>query len=250
MKDLLDECGKDLSLLGYKCKKAGEYGLEICQMSVKGHQQEKETGFEEGEYVVLNCKNLPFCDADCAEFVSKHLQKVLKTMLADSSLTRKSRFLIVGLGNPNILADSLGTKVLENVPIDVLKNKSNVFKFAPNIFVNTGINALDVVGMLAVWLDIDAVFVIDSLATDCIDRVACSLQVNTAGITPGSALNNLGKKIGKSTLGIPCISIGVPLMFYGHKYGKKEMLLTPKDIHQNVDNLAYVIGDAISGVLL
>jgi hypothetical protein len=54
MKDLIDECGKDLSLLGYKCKRMDKYSLEVCSMIVNSKEKERETGFEQGEYLVLN----------------------------------------------------------------------------------------------------------------------------------------------------------------------------------------------------
>ena len=250
MKDLIDECGQDLTALGYKCKEEREFSLKVCSLIVDSDKKKEETGFEEGEYLILNCYELAFGERDCLEYVSKYTQKAIKFLMQRSSLSKKSRFLIVGLGNPLILADSLGSKVLDFIKIKTYKNKTNVYKFAPNIFTNTGINSYEVVNMLAVWLDIDGVILIDSLATDCIDRLGCSIQLNTAGITPGSAVNNLGKKIGKSTLGIPCISIGVPLMFLGEKLGKEDLLLTPKDIHQNVEDLALVIANAINEILI
>ena len=250
MKDLIDECGEDLAALGYKCKEEGAFGLNVCSLVVDNQECVEKTGFEEGEYLILNCKELPSGKRECLEYVSKYVQKAIRFLMQRSRLTKKSRILIVGLGNPHILADSLGTKVLDYTRIKANKEKTNVYKFAPNIFANTGINAYDVVSMLSVWLDLDGVIIIDSLATDCIDRLGCSIQLNTAGITPGSAVNNLGKKLGKNTLGIPCISIGVPLMFFGDKVGKKNLLLTPKDIHQNVDDLALVIADAINELLI
>lgn len=246
MIDLIDECGEDLSRLGYACKKEKEHGIELCTMSVKS-SQEKSIGFEEGEYAILNCKKLITPTLECASSVVKVLNKVLKKMLSNSGLSKKSRILIVGLGNPNVLADSLGSKVLEKV--DIFKMRQGIFKFAPNIFANTGINSFDVVGMLAVWLDIDGVVVIDSLATKSISRIATSIQVNTAGLTPGSAVHSGGKKIGKSTLGIPCIAIGVPLMFLCDELGKKDYLLTPKDINENVKLLSSIIADAFFGAI-
>ena len=103
--------------------------------------------------------------------------------------------------------------------------------------------------MLSVWLEIDGVILIDSLATMNIDRVGCSVQLNSAGITPGSAVNKQGKKIGKNTIGVPCLSIGVPLMFLGKKLGRDDLILTTKDIHENVSELAYVIGNGINEAL-
>ena len=245
MRDLIDECGQDLASMGYKCKEEKNFGLQICHMKIKDKRQSELTGFEEGDYYIINSKNLLFGESVCLESISKKVEGLLKKMFKEASLSNKSNFLIIGLGNPNILADCLGPKVLEQVNIWTYKKKTRVYKFAPNIFANTGIDAFDIVGMLAIWLDVDGVIIIDSLATECISRVGCSIQINTAGITPGSAVNNYGKKIGKDTLGIPCISIGVPLMFFGERVGK-DILLTPKDIHQNVDDLAFVIGTAIN----
>lgn len=250
MRDLIDECGQDLSKLGYRCKDEGQFGLKVCSMIVDTKEKSEEFGFEEGEYIILNCEELPYGEENCLVYVSKHIQKVIKTLLRKSSVNNKAKFLVVGLGNPNILADSLGIKVLEQIRIKTYKNSTNVFKFAPNIFTNTGINAYEVVNMLSVWLDIDCVIVIDSLATSSIDRLGCSIQLNTAGITPGSALNNFGKEISRNTLGVPCISIGVPLMFFGDELGRGDLLLTPKDIHQNVEDVALVIGNAISETIL
>ena len=195
--------------------------------------------------MILNCKELSYGEDDCLEYVSHYVAKSLKFLFSRNNLSRKSRILIVGLGNPLVLADSLGTKVLEYTKV----SKGKVFKFAPNIFANTGINAYDVVGMLSVWLEIDGVILIDSLATMNIDRVGCSVQLNSAGITPGSAVNKQGKKIGKNTIGVPCLSIGVPLMFLGKKLGRDDLILTTKDIHENVSELAYVIGNGINEAL-
>jgi len=250
MKDLIDECGQDLSVLGYKCKEESRFGLKVCSLIVDSKEKANDSGFEEGEYIILNCMDLPFGERECLGYVSRYVQKAIKFLMQRSNLTKNSRYLVVGLGNPQILADSLGSKVLDFTRIKTYKNKTNVYKFTPNVFTNTGINAYEVVNMLSIWLDIDGVIIIDSLATDCIDRLGCSIQLNTAGITPGSAVNSLGKKIGKKTLGLPCISIGVPLMFLGDKIGKSNLLLTPKDIHQNVEDLALVIANALNETII
>lgn len=249
MRDLIDECGEDLSSLGYKCKEEGTFGLKFCTMEVSSKEQEEKTGFERGEYFVLNCAELPLGESDCLNFVSGKVEKVIKNLLKKFALSHKSRFLIVGLGNPQILADSLGPQVVNFVRLKNYEKSNNIFKFAPNIFVNTGINAVEVVGMLAMCLGVDCVIIVDCLATESIDRLGCSIQINTAGITPGSAINNYGKQIGQSTIGLPCISIGVPFMFFGENLKNKQILLTPKDIHQNIEDVAMVIAQAINGVL-
>lgn len=245
MTDLIDECGKDLSLMGYECQKEDKFGIEFCFLNVDSKQKAKEMGFDIGKYYIVNCPMLAKGKTSCFEFVEKYVSKAIKNIIKEYSISKQSRFLIVGLGNPQILADSLGTKTIDMLDIDVFKKNNNIFKFAPNIFANTGINALETVGMLSVWLNIDCVIIVDSLATSCIDRISASIQINSAGITPGSAVNCNGKKLCHDSLGVPCVSIGVPFMFYGDVLGKKDMLLSPKDIHEDVRNLAYILSNAI-----
>ena len=160
--------------------------------------------------------------------------------------------LIVGLGNPEILADSLGSKTLEKIDIDILSKRKHIFKFAPNVFVSTGIDSFDMVHMLSAWLGVDYVIVIDSLATTNVNRLGVSIQLNSAGLTPGSAVHNGGRKISKDSLGLPCFALGVPLMLLADKVIEncpEEMILSPKDIHENLNNLSYIISRAINKVI-
>lgn len=133
--------------------------------------------------------------------------------------------------------------------LDPFKKNLRLFKFAPNVFSATGINSFDVVHMLAIWLDVDGVLIIDSLATNSISRLSTSFQINDAGMTPGSAVNNLGNKLCKASIGVPCLSIGVPTLLLAGKVKPdwpEGLILAPKDIHKNLNNVAKIIAIAIN----
>lgn len=246
MIDLIDECAADLQRLGYEQIESGKYSLSIGKIDVLTDEKSQQIGFDKGSYMIFNCPLLHKLGHDCVDYVTNEVGKGLKKLFRKHNLTKKSRVLIVGLGNPQIAADSLGNKTLSHIDLDVFRRASRVFKFEPNIFVNTGINSFDVIHMLAIWLDVDAVVAIDSLGTNALSRLTCSIQINDAGMTPASAVNNLGKKICSASLGVPCISIGVPTMLINHKIGKKDVILTPKDIHSELETLGRLLSQALS----
>ncbi len=246
MYDLIDECGEEVQGLGYETFKQGKFSLCIGKIEVNTPLKAKQSGFEMGSYYIYSCPLMHAYKEECEDYLVFEMTKCLRALLRKHNLNKKSRVLIVGLGNPQILADCLGGKVLDN--IDLQKRKLNIFKFAPNIFYNTGINSFDVVQMLSIWLDIDCVIIIDALGTNSTSRLTTSVQINDAGMTPASAVNNSGHKLSKDTLGVPCLSIGVPTMLLAGKVSKnlpEELILTPKDIHQELDFLAKIISKAI-----
>lgn len=249
MYDLIDECGEDLKSLGYEETQHGKYSLRIGKIEVNSSEKAKHTGFDKGTYIIYNCPLMHGYGEDCFDYLCEQVCKGLRLLMRKNNLNKKSRLLVVGLGNPAILADSIGPKVLDRMDLDVFRKPLRIFKFAPNIFVNTGINSFEVVHMLSIWLDVDGVCIIDALGTDSPSRLTTSIQINDVGMTPASAVNNLGNKLCKASLGVPCISIGVPTMLLAGKVSPEfpeKLILTPKDIHSEINNLSKLISQAIT----
>lgn len=93
-------------------------------------------------------------------------------------------------------------------------------------------------------------FLFDSLATDSISRLGCSIQFNDAGLTPGSAMNNFGMPINKAALNVPCFSIGVPMMISAESLNcQKDIILTEKDVKEKVEFLSDVVAEVIDKVM-
>lgn len=249
MIDLIDESSEELAKFGYNIKHVGQYEIDLGVLCVDSDEKSQKLGFNKGEYVILNSPLIYDLGENCHDYISKLLGKQLSRLLKSLKLDKKSKYLIVGIGNPDILADSLGKMTLDKININILDEENNIFKLCPNIYLNTGVSTFEIVYLLAVALDVDAIILIDSLATRSISRLGVSFQLNTNGITPGSAMHDKNKRIDRSSTGLPCISFGVPFMIFASDIcdcKNKDLVLAPKDIHENIDISAKVIATAIN----
>lgn len=247
MFDLIDECGKDLKQYGYTLKEVGEFGITEAYMKVEDKKQSDETGLAQGEYFIVSCPFFSEFGQDCSITMINSLKSKLKRCLRNFNYKKKDRLLIVGLGNPDIDADRLGKNVFDEIEINPIHKKNSIFKFCPNIFFYTGIDTLEIVKMLSQKLNIDLIIIIDSLTTSSLSRLGSSFQITTSGMTPGSGVNRFGNRICKETVGVNCISIGVPFMIFASsiKEGEREIILTSKDIREDVENASFIISTAI-----
>ena len=248
MYDLIDECGKDLESVGYTVKKLEKFGISTGILNV----EDEESDMREGEYFILNCPRLYDYGIDCHAFISENLSEHLKKFMKNLRLRHKDKVLIVCLGNPDIAADRLGKEVFDNITIDALNKANNIYKFCPNIFFSTGIETVDMVEMLVKCMYIDYCIIIDSLTTNNPKRLGCSFQITTSGMTPGSGVARISKRINQDTMGVPCLSIGVPFMIFAsdlNENSPQDLVLSPKDIRENVSIAGEIIANAISEVL-
>ena len=250
MIDLIDECGEDLASNGYKCIKLDRYSMTSCELSVKSAGKSKQYGFQKGDYFILNAPYLSLLMSEHRPHLKKWLYEKIKRIFEHVNIKKSSKLLFVGIGNPAIVADSFGVRVVQKIKIEPYKKKNRLFKIIPNTFSNTGINALDIIKHVVNFLNISAVVLIDSLATQNILRLGCSIQVNDSGLTPGSATNNFGKSINKATLGVPCVAIGVPMMISARALGQKsDVIFAEKDINEKVEFLSKVIAEVLDELL-
>ncbi len=252
MRDLIDECSVDLKNSGYETKEYKKLNISVSTLDIKNKRDEQKYGFERGRYEIISCNGLFLFSDDSVDNTQSILIKRFSSLLSKKKIKNTSRLLIVGLGNPEILADSLGVKVVEKIGCTAYKSNNNIYKFTPNVFINTGVSSFEMVLVLVEAFNIDAVILIDSFASSNLTRLATTFQLNDAGLTPASAVNKFGQKISKATLHVPCFSIGVPLMIYSsdiNKNAKPNILLSPKDIAKNVDQLSTIIANAINKIL-
>lgn len=248
--DLIDECGQDLAELGYESLSLGKFSITQNKLFVDSAAKEKRFGFARGHYFVLNAPLLPDMPQQHYEILKNELVSRLKFLLKENKIGKNARVLFVGIGNPNIMADSFGVRAVEKIEIFPFKKNNRKFKIMPNIFASTGLNAYQVIRLVVEAFDIDAVFLFDSLATSVLGRLGCSLQLNDAGLTPGSAINNFGMAINRDTLNAPCFALGVPTMISSRAFGeKREVILADKDVLEQVEFLSKLVAAAIDEVL-
>lgn len=252
MFDLIDESGKDLTQYGYNVKALPRYGASLAYLNVDSPEKSKRLAFAMGEYFIINAPTVHEEGERECEFIQGVLTNALKQLFKSKSIKKSSRVLLVGLGNPDILADNLGKAVLDGVEADVLNKSNRLYKICPNIYPVTGIDTFEFVKLIAAGVNAEAVIIVDSLATNEITRLATSFQLTSVGLAPGSGVNKKVRRICEEELGVPCISIGVPLMCFARGLNAdapEELILTPKDIHENLYTVSYIIGKALNEVL-
>lgn len=250
MLDLIDECGEDLSSCGFETRQLGMFGMTASKLVVDSVGKAKKLGFERGHYFILNAPKLSYLMQEHRDVLMAEVAIRLEFLFKENKVKKSDKVLLVGIGNPKIMADSFGVQAVEKVPFEPFRKNNRIYKIMPNVFVSTGLKSSDIIRLLVEAYDIRAVVLFDSLATSNISRLGCSIQFNDAGLTPGSALNNFGVAINKNTLNVSCFAIGVPMMFSSTELKQcKDLILTEKDVEEKVNFLSDVVGEVVGNLL-
>ena len=172
---------------------------------------------KEGTYVTLEFQDITNHE-DKVE-IEKCLSNEIKKILKEMNLKDSDDCLVIGLGNRDSTADSLGPLVLDKVmvtrhlfllDVSVKKGIRCVSAISPGVMANTGIETSDIILCLVNKIQPKFLIVIDALASSSIDRINKTIQITNTGIHPGSGIGNNRKEISLDTIGIPVIAIGVP----------------------------------------
>ena len=129
--------------------------------------------------------------------------------------------LVVGLGNYDITADSIGPKAVEKVVVtrhlrtlnpQLYKSAGfgDLCAFAPGVLGLTGMESAEIVHSIVEAVRPALIVAIDALASRRLARLATTVQLCDTGIYPGAGVSNRRSELSKETLGVPVISIGVP----------------------------------------
>ena len=154
----------------------------------------------------------------------------------------------------------------------------------------TGIETVEILKGIVDNIHPKLVIVIDALASRKMERVNSTIQISTAGISPGGGVGNKRKALNKDYLGVDVIAIGVPTVvdaatltsdvldlaidnlisqsnegenFYNmlkqlkedEKYHlikesldpyDKNLIVTPKDIDETIENLSIIISEGLN----
>ena len=197
----------------------------------------------------------------------------LKQAIKDSLfyIVRKpEKVLVVGLGNNEITADSIGpatvSKLLatrhiagefaENIGLKGLKS---VAVLTPNVLGKTGIESYEIVESVVRKIKPSCVLVIDALAAGSITRLFKTIQFSSTGITPGSGVKNSRKELSEKNLGVPVIGIGIPTVveadLLAFELSEKEpsetsdMIVTPKDCDLLNHKMSEILASALNEFL-
>lgn len=250
-----------------------------------------------GKYITLESDLMKYSDDDSRNEMISYLKEELSMLFGDDK-TKKT--LVIGLGNWNITSDSLGPKtvsktlvtrhIFKNYNKDYDDDFTEVSALSPGVMGITGIETSETVKSIVDNIKPDRVVVIDALASRKVERVNATIQISTAGISPGAGVGNKRKALNKEYLGVDVIAIGVPTVvdaatltidildvaidnlieqsekgqqFYNmlkdlkeeEKYSlikeslepyDKNLIVTPKDIDETIENLAIIISEGLN----
>ncbi len=187
--------------------------LEHCvvhQVSIRDEEGAKVLGREMGRYVTIETDKSYQIGEPAFEEIASALADQLKQMLKN-----RKKILILGIGNPNITPDSLGSKAVERLMVtrplkDRPKQYASVSAMAASVYGVSGIESAELAQGLVQSIAPEAVILIDAMATARLERLCQTIQLSDSGLTPGGGVDNARKEISEKTLGVPVISVGMP----------------------------------------
>ena len=240
----------------------------------------KAIGKKKGKYITLELKQSVLDTIDTQENTAITLAEEIKNFLKEHSKS-DPKIMLVGLGNRNITADSLGPKVADKIVVTrhvkKLQNKNNnqnleidnrlgnICAIAPGVMGVTGIETSEIIKGMISTVSPDLLIVIDALASRKATRVNSTIQISDTGIVPGSGVGNHRMELSQEVLGIPVISVGVPTVVDALTLvkdvldnAKKDlpelenndkianMIVTPKNIDIAIERISDVVASAVN----
>ena len=173
-------------------------------------------GKKMGKYVTISFNDIT--DSNNFNKVLEVFKVELSKIIRHCKIKKSDSCLIVGLGNPKIISDALGSKSLENIIVTrhlyLLNNVDEKYRntaiLEPNVMGVTGIDSFEIIKKTIEEIKPDFIIAIDSLCAADIGRLNKTIQITSSGITPGSGIGNSRHELSYDTLKVPVIAIGVP----------------------------------------
>lgn len=213
--DMVVESAEGVDLGQFCAVKNLSHGIQKRVINVKSVQLSKQIGKERGLYITFDCKKNVIEGKTSSAYLAGCISESIREIVG--IVKKTAPVLVVGLGNRNIVCDSLGDKVAASVNVTggvnaSLNKKQCVCAISPGVLGTTGIQSAQIVSAICERIKPCAVILVDSLATGAVKRLGCSFQISSNGISPGSGVGQDKERIDKSVSGVPTISVGVPLM--------------------------------------
>lgn len=185
------------------------HGLLVTTVHVRTKEAAEQLKRTVGSYITIEAKTTlsehPEIDK-VGECLAEVLDRVLRPYYGGT-------LCICGLGNRELPADALGPEVTRNLPLKLFSdlglegNFQNVVSFEPGTAGINNINTEALIGSVAKALQADCLLLVDSMVSEEPSRLFQTIQLSTSGgLTP-----RMGRKANWDALGIPVISLGVPL---------------------------------------
>ncbi len=249
-----------------------ERDIKITKVVVETKNGAKALGKPMGTYITLEAPAMTEPEEDYHKEIAEILAKELRDLLPNSE--KEQSILVVGLGNREVTADSLGPNVVDNLFINrhivmeygkVAYNCSKmhmVSSIVPGVMARTGMESAEIIRGVIGETKPDLAIVIDALAARSTKRLNRTIQITNTGIHPGSGVGNHRNAITQESLHIPVIALGVPTVvdaatIVGDAMGERpatlkelnNMYVTTKDVDFQIQQISHILCDGINMAL-
>ena len=266
--------GKENEVRGIKVEEEfdEESDVHITTVVIETKNGAKAMGKPMGTYVTLEAPEMIEPEDDYHQEISDILAREIRKLLSDPD--KEQSILVVGLGNRDVTADSLGPNVVDNLFINrhivleygkVAYNRTKmhmVSSLVPGVMAKTGMESAEIIRGVIEQTSPDQVIVIDALAARSTKRLNRTIQITNTGIHPGSGVGNHRNALTKESLNVPVLAIGVPTVvdaatIVGDAVGEYpssvselgNMYVTSKDVDFQVQQISHILCDALNKAL-
>ena len=264
---------KTTRLNGVKATKQRAEGYPVTRVDILDERGEQALGKPRGTYRTVDLTTFWQRKADFFERAVRVVGGQLKELLPG-----KGPVLVIGLGNGAMTPDAVGPLAADSVLVTrhliaaMPKHFSGfrpVAVFRTGVLGTTGVESAETVRGLVAEVRPSLVIAVDALASRRVGRVCATVQISDTGIIPGSGVGNHRAALNQETLGIPVFAIGVPTVVDSAtlaadlleesgitdydaealQKSRQNLMVTPRDIDQQVRDLGKVIGYGINWAL-
>ena len=265
-KELLTE-----ELPGVRVEETLKQGFLLTSVQVDTPEGSKALQKPQGVYHTINLAGVGRREDGAFPRAVNVLADLIRPLLPPG----KGPVLVVGLGNRAITPDAVGPKAADHTLVtrhlvamapDHFGSFRPVAALAAGVLGTTGVESGEIVQAVAAKISPQAVIAIDALCARRVERLCATVQVSDTGISPGSGVGNHRFSLDKESIGVPVIALGVPTVVDGatlcadlveeaggepdlHALAKgtgASLFVTPQDIDQRVEDMAKVIGYAVT----
>lgn len=242
--------------------------VKVTTLEILNEQGEKLFNREAGTYVTIEADELGVSDELYSERVVELLAVQIDELLKPC-VKNNGSVLVIGLGNREVTADSLGPCVVDRLLINrhlcADANEECVLKLSaliPGVMAQTGIETAQIIKGIVKETNPGLVIAIDALAARNTERLNTTVQLSNRGINPGSGVGNHRVGITFESIGVPVLAIGVPTVIDAativcdvtKDWSKvprhlADMYVTPKDVDACVRTISDIIAESINKVV-
>ena len=252
---------EDIVAEGIKSEEKHLGDVKITTIEIGNSKTAEKFGKKRGKYITVEFTDI--------EKISDYTELKEGIILSLKSLFKESpeNILVVGLGNREITADSIGPRVAErmlatrHIAGDFaqkigLHGLRSVSVVTPNVLGKTGIEATELVAGLVNKIKPQAVIAIDACVSLSINRLFKTIQLSNSGISPGSGVKNSRKELSFKTLGVPVIALGIPTVVDAAQLAfeltgeetkiNTDLIVTPKESDLLCHRISEILSEALN----